>query len=303
MRPRALAPVLAAAAGLVGLPAVAQAAGPSCGDTVTHDVKLHANLDCSGGGTAGLIVGKNGVTIDLGGHSITGAGGVDGYYGIDDESHDKVTVENGTIKNFYDDLYVYYGSQSRFSKLKLVSDDPGSYTGAYVSGTGNDTLDHITSTDAYDSFYLEDNGSLHVSASKAMGYFDDGFYVSNDAGDRIANSYAKGDPSVSTTSLGFYDYEGSGNSYAHDTGLHGYDGFQLERPTRIHLSHVVGKHNSDSGVWFRDDAPSSGYVGNSIKNSLATDNNYGLYSDSPGVASARNKAFDNVYGCYYVACN
>ena len=52
-------------------------AGPSvtaddlCGATIAEDLKLHHDLTCAG---AGLIVGADGITIDLNGHTITGLG-------------------------------------------------------------------------------------------------------------------------------------------------------------------------------------------------------------------------------------
>lgn len=44
---------------------------PVCGEVIKHDVRLTANLNCSGDG---LIVGADGVTIDLNGFFITGPG-------------------------------------------------------------------------------------------------------------------------------------------------------------------------------------------------------------------------------------
>jgi parallel beta helix pectate lyase-like protein len=301
-RARRLA-LCAAVAGMLAVPSGAAAADPACGDTVNHDVTLQHNLDCTAGGTNGLIVGKDGITIDLNGHKITGNGGADGYYGIDDESHDKVTVKNGTLKDWETGVYAYYGSHSTFSHLKAISDDPGNYKGFYIYYTGADRFDHVTSTDADTGFYLEYNGSLRLSNAKATGYDSYGVYMDEDAGDLISDSNSQGDAGATASSIGFYDYEGVGNTYVRDTGLRGYDGFQIERPVRIHLSHVTGNGNSDSGVWFKDDAASSGYTGNSIKNSRAMNNDYGFYSDSPGVASADNVALDNLYGCYYIACN
>jgi parallel beta-helix repeat protein len=80
----------------------------SCGQTLTHSVRLANDLtDCSG---AGLVVGADGITIDLDGHTIDGTSGpVDDCYsvpfggsaGIDnDTGHDDLVVENGTVRQF-----------------------------------------------------------------------------------------------------------------------------------------------------------------------------------------------------------
>ncbi len=113
---RALASVLAAAT-VAALAAVAPALatntggaewrGPKttqaaleCGQVVTTDVRLEADLvDCPG---AGLIVGADGITIDLHGHTIDGDGRFQGTdAGIDNGArHTEVTVRNGTIQEF-----------------------------------------------------------------------------------------------------------------------------------------------------------------------------------------------------------
>ncbi|MET4639541.1 hypothetical protein ABIE24_002786 [Mycetocola sp. 2940] len=82
----------------VTLGASPAAAAPvlTCGSTVTTDVTLTADLHCPSGD--GLILGSN-VTLDLGGHSLTGSGsGV----GVQTEflSEGGNTIRNGTIENW-----------------------------------------------------------------------------------------------------------------------------------------------------------------------------------------------------------
>lgn len=77
-----------------------------CGDTITESVTLTADLGpCPGGG---LIVGADGVTIDLGGHTLTGMGpeNLADYwgnfygFGVMNEGYDNVTITNGSIGHF-----------------------------------------------------------------------------------------------------------------------------------------------------------------------------------------------------------
>jgi hypothetical protein len=62
--------VFALTVGMLASPASAE--DPiECGDTITHSVTLTADLGpCPGDG---LIVGADGITIDLGGHTLTGS--------------------------------------------------------------------------------------------------------------------------------------------------------------------------------------------------------------------------------------
>jgi hypothetical protein len=66
------APILViAAVGFIALsPGNAFAAPVSCGDTIVANTTLHADLvNCSG---IGLVIGADGITLDLNGHTITG---------------------------------------------------------------------------------------------------------------------------------------------------------------------------------------------------------------------------------------
>jgi hypothetical protein len=102
-----LALLLAAAAlALAIAPPAATAAPLSCGDTITHDTTLTADLlNCPGDG---LVIGADDITVDLNGHTIDGTvtqtSDCDqppfGVVGINNEDHDGVTIENGTVQQF-----------------------------------------------------------------------------------------------------------------------------------------------------------------------------------------------------------
>ena len=51
--------------------AVPASASVSCGEVIKQSVKLTSNLDCK---TDGLIIGADGITVDLNGHTIKGPG-------------------------------------------------------------------------------------------------------------------------------------------------------------------------------------------------------------------------------------
>jgi hypothetical protein len=98
MRRIAALTTLALAAAL--LPATAAQASPiSCGSTITSDVVLSKNLNCTGDG---LIVGANNLTIDLNGKRINGAGVGTGIQVSPSlpASGLQLTVQNGTLRDF-----------------------------------------------------------------------------------------------------------------------------------------------------------------------------------------------------------
>ncbi|MGW0484367.1 right-handed parallel beta-helix repeat-containing protein [Nonomuraea sp. NPDC003214] len=78
----------------LAVPAGARTAAVACGDVVTADVTLDADLNCAGGG---LVIGADGVVVDLAGHTVTGSGA---GRGIDVAGHAGVTVRDGAISGF-----------------------------------------------------------------------------------------------------------------------------------------------------------------------------------------------------------
>jgi parallel beta-helix repeat protein len=92
----AAAILLAAGVLMFGAPS-ASAAPLACGTVVTTSIVLDADIiDC---GTEGLVVGADGITIDLNGHIIDGTVGDDSA-GVRNPGFDDVTIRNGTIQEF-----------------------------------------------------------------------------------------------------------------------------------------------------------------------------------------------------------
>ena len=104
---RHLAPVLAIGVLLaVASTANAQATGVTCGQTITHDTTLTADLtNCPGDG---LVIGADNITLNLNRHTIDGTvtqlPACDeppfGSDGIRAGGYDGLTIENGTVQQF-----------------------------------------------------------------------------------------------------------------------------------------------------------------------------------------------------------
>jgi parallel beta-helix repeat protein len=93
---KSVAPVAAAlAAALLIVIGPAQAGDVHCGQVLAASLTLEGDLlACPGDG---LIVGADGITIDLNGHSLVGTGA---GAGIRNDGFDGVTVRNGTVEKF-----------------------------------------------------------------------------------------------------------------------------------------------------------------------------------------------------------
>jgi parallel beta-helix repeat protein len=158
---------LAAAAVLIATPLLVAATSSKskaarvtvvhCGDTITTSIVLANDLDCSSSATMGLIVGANGITINLNGHTISGpANGF--YYGIADSGHSGATLENGTIVGFSAGAVLDHANGSRVQSLRLMHNGSGVFASNSDSVviTGNYAL----SNTAYGVFVQGGSGDL-----------------------------------------------------------------------------------------------------------------------------------------------
>ncbi len=140
MRSRvALAGMLAVGYLIMAAPARAAPAPTtlSCGQVVTQDVALAADVvDCAQG-TPGLVVGANGITIDLNGHLVETPIGVDktGGPGIVNDGHAGVTIRNGSV--FGETGISLTGAA--FNRVVGVSVD-GFSVGVSISGGGGNAV-------------------------------------------------------------------------------------------------------------------------------------------------------------------
>ena len=96
-----IAALVALSLSRVAAPDVAQAAHVVCGQIITSDTTLHADLTCDSGVTGLFILGHN-ITLDLAGFTIEGdadpAVFTSGVWILDPSRN--VTIENGTVDGF-----------------------------------------------------------------------------------------------------------------------------------------------------------------------------------------------------------
>jgi nitrous oxidase accessory protein NosD len=112
----------AAAAGCALAVIAATASGAAsdlCGATVVGDLTLHHDLTCTGNG---LVVGADGVRIDLAGHTITGAGTGAGVLIV---GRSGVWVTGGQITNFTAGVLVNNSSGVVIKHMTLSSNGEG----------------------------------------------------------------------------------------------------------------------------------------------------------------------------------
>ena len=110
---------VAAVAGVVSSGAPAQTL--ECGAEVTGDVTLEASLT---GCTTGLVVGADGVTIDLNGYAIKGVGAEAGS-GIEVDGRSGITIRNGSIRGFATGVDFRGTSDSTVEDMRVTDSSVG----------------------------------------------------------------------------------------------------------------------------------------------------------------------------------
>jgi len=129
---------------------MAQTSQLGCGDTITADTTLEADL--TGCQSNGLVIGDDEITLDLNGHSISGDGKLVRRcprrqicdVGVANDGHDGVMVRNGSLRGFATGVVVAGVSDNRLAGLSSSRNQFFGYVIAESSrtvirdSTGND---------------------------------------------------------------------------------------------------------------------------------------------------------------------
>lgn len=104
---------------------------PVCGEVVKGNVKLTANLNCTGDG---LIIGSDNTVINLNGYSLRGPGQDSSKVGLMIPNNDNVAIEGpGSISNFQAGILVTGANHLKVSSLILQDNQ----IGVFMTGSDN----------------------------------------------------------------------------------------------------------------------------------------------------------------------
>jgi len=285
---------------LAMVPGVALAASPACGDTITSNTTLSADMDCSGYAGDALSFGANKITLNLNGHTITGPAGYDGYSGIDTDGYKKGTITNGTIANYTYGVDLDSSNRMTVSKLTISGENDGSDSGIYLYGGVSNVINKVTVTGVEDGLYLEDGASTQVT-NNTVSATDDGLYAEYETADTISNNKFTADNAV-------YDDYSQRQTYSNNTAVGTTYGFYLDCDGygKVTLSGNTANNTTSYGFYVYecyDDANYAGGpgTGSQITGNTANNGDYGFY-DYYGYNEVwkNNTANDNSgYGFYF----
>ena len=110
----------------------------SCGETITENTTLNANLACPPGTESAIVIGASNITLDLGGYTLSGHTPGIGVLAI---GRDGLVIRNGAIDGFQDGVFVIESQRVTVEKLtvrNLESSDPGQLVrGVAIDGSHN----------------------------------------------------------------------------------------------------------------------------------------------------------------------
>ncbi len=113
-------------------------ASVSCGQVIKQSVKLTSNLDCK---TDGIIIGADGITVDLNGHTITGPGVSTSKVGTMLSDKDNVNIIGpGIIENFQAGVLNTGGQDDKISAVTFTENQIGSFNTGAARTTIEDNL-------------------------------------------------------------------------------------------------------------------------------------------------------------------
>ncbi len=109
----------------------------TCGTVITEDTVLGADIGPCGDivsepghtpGGHGLVIGADGVTLDLNGHTIFGLGGAVVLHqaaGVKVDEHSDVTVFGGTVRGFFHGVWVQNGARNTVRDMRSIDNTTG----------------------------------------------------------------------------------------------------------------------------------------------------------------------------------
>ena len=110
----------------------------NCGDTITEDTTLDADLACPPGTESAIVIGASNITLDLGGHTLSGYAPGIGVLAI---GYEGLVIRNGAIEGFQEGVFVIESNRVTVEKLavrNLEISDPGQFIrGVTIDGSHN----------------------------------------------------------------------------------------------------------------------------------------------------------------------
>ena len=265
----------------------------TCGQTITADVRLTGNLDCFEGtgpqeGTSGLVIGADGLDVNLAGYNISGeifVGGGD-IRGIDNAGgYDDLVVRNGSLGGWGYGIYIEGASRNAIRDVAAQ----GSPTGVWISGGAQNEIRRSDILGRTTGIEVQGEQGLAVTDSEVFAGFSVAMAISGDGGLIARNR-------VETASSKAISVAGSSNRVLDNDAIGGTSGVIFLGSGSDNV--ISGNDVSEGVLVFPGETGSSngdgifinsGVAGTLVRDNLAHDND----GDGIDVQSAGTRLRDN----------
>jgi Right handed beta helix region len=239
----------------------AQASHVSCGDTITADTTLDSDLvNCPNNG---ILIGAEGITLDLNGHLIDGDGtefaGCDPNAeicdaGVVDDGHDGVTVMHGRVQEFGTGVLVgtTSGGRVRNTRVLGVSAARNQFVGLGIfssvrSLVRNSSGSRSTARHGGVGIALADSRFARILHSAFRGNSDHGIFVAD-----VSHTLIKGNL-FSRTATGVFLLDSASNEVRRNRTSRVGEAILVDNGSRNviahnHVSHAGGRHRGGDGI-------------------------------------------------------
>jgi parallel beta-helix repeat protein len=262
--------------------------GPRCGDVVTGDTELTRDLtECPGDG---LVIGADGVRLDLNGHLIDGTLFEPGTAGVRNPGFDDVIIVNGRVTNFEVGVFLEGAQRNKVSGIAASSNlEEGlelarssttrllentlraNETGLRITGSHeNRIVGNVVAGNDLNGVVLQGSNANIVERNRVLGTnLTDGIVLSSSDRNAVRMNGV-------TDNAGFGVFVGAGSD-----------------DDRVRENTVFG--NGDGGVVVRATAARTVVVANTASDNGAdsTSSGDGIGVDQPGTVVRDNTANDN----------
>ena len=208
---------VAAVAGVVSSGATAQTL--TCGAVVTSNVTLDSSLT---GCSTGLVVGADGISIDLNGYAIQGVG-TDTGSGVEVFDRSGVTVKNGHVRGFHTGVRLVRTHDSTVTNLTIRDTHKGISLGDYKNSFQDSTFNEIRGNTVTES--------------------DVGIWVQGSDDNRVVTNSL-----MNNLGSGLFCYSGSRNQIDGNDSIGNYTGIELNSCDLTTLRENDASSNRGNGI-------------------------------------------------------
>jgi hypothetical protein len=240
-----------------------------CGDVITQDMTLDSDLiDCPGDG---IVIGADGVRLNLAGHTIDGIPEVGDTYGVRADGFNDLVVRNGFVTGFF--YGASLGTSGSFLRGLTVTSCCGGNLGIGVSGDGN-RVERNETRDGGGALFVSGDRNL-VSRNVVASQSNDSWLSVAGDGSAAVHNEVRGVGGAVCSAFDFYGF---------DHGLIAHNTISGIGPGRVGEGECFGFVGNANGTRLRMNVATGVDTGYGVSGNLLLVGNVASYNNWDGIS-------------------